>query len=681
MPRMWLFIAVAVLCASLTGCQNPDADYEQQFQNRSDFYIRQTALRQPDKLLEWFDANSYFHNGGGDPHKYAMPTVLARLHRDPDDEQALKLYRFLMDVDTKKGDRGLYHFAAYTKARLYLMGRGELPKDVLESMEHDVRNYGHILTRGGTENHTWMHRANGYILAEQIDGDYADRMPRERLKAQTRAWLISQIKKLYTNGQGEYDSSTYVGFSIASLCNVYDYTDDPEMKAWAKAGLDWMAAALALKYFHGCQLGPEARGFATRAVGNVDQPASFPGAKHFEYSQVGTHTDWVCWLWFGDSAGNVMLESTKAETNRFPAIVPALSSYRPPEVIRRIARKQIDLPLSARNAKSSYWADRAGKDQEVLYFAKPFAMGTLYSPEKGVRTSGTILPQTTMLKICLLGPDDVYTFGASNGYHGHFPLEGRTPYDQYHQHGPAAINICWVDAKEDDRTKHRSVFGYRSKAGQPVSKSGWFFWQVKDAYLAARPLNGKAAPGEVTHIKKGKAVPVESDTHSWLVSPGKLGGWAVQLGGKADHATLADFQQAVLDKVKLDLSAFDSNRTVTMTTLAGDTLKMTHTGGPGARPDAWVNGEPLDYDAFPVYGSDVLKQPKGSGVLTIAAGDRRLVIDTTGDVPQFTYTGPDGKPLFGCPMHPEQEAPSARACPTCGRMMTPIQKTFVQDAK
>ncbi|MFP4106949.1 MAG: hypothetical protein ACLFVU_12780 [Phycisphaerae bacterium] len=632
-----LFLVLAASLLISTGCQGGNPGYEQRFEKRADFVIEQTAARSPEQLLDWFNSNPYFQNAGGDPHKYAMPVVLARLHEDPNDAEALKLYRFLMEVDKKKGDRGLYHFAVFQRARLYLMGRGKLPEDVLESNEYDMRNFAKITRRGGTENHKMMHKASGYVLAEHIDGPYKG-MSREQHMKELRTWLTDQVKRLYTIGQGEYDSSTYVGFSAASWANVYDYTDDPYMKKLSRAALEWYATALARKYFHGAQLGPESRGFARQAVGTIDEKPGFPGTKGMNYSQVGTHTDWMCWLWWDDSVRGVWMDRDKVEVNRYPAHVLAMSDYRPFRAIRRLGRKQVKLPYEARGSKPIYSGPQGNYIQEYLYQADQYAMGTLYHPEKGVRTSGTILPQTTMFKLLALDKNSLGVFGATNGYHGHYPLEGRTPYDQYHQKRSAALNVCYVNTEEDQRTKHRSILGF-PKGNRPSEKGGWYFWQVNKTFVAARPLNGKAAVREIQRYnnKKKETQTVESDTNEWLVSPGKLTGWAIQVAQKPEYNSLSAFQQAVLEKVKLDLSDFnETDRTVGMTSLLGDTLTLKHTGGPGGKPEIRTNGKAVSYENWPVFESPYVKQELNSGVLRVSDGERTLVIDVTGDTPKFT---------------------------------------------
>jgi len=624
--------------------------YEQAFRQRADFFIRQTAAIDTDAMIEWFDGVDYFKGAGGDRHKYIMPPIIAKLHLDAKDEQALRAYRMLMKVNAQKGDRGLYHFAAFQRARLWGAVGDKLPDDVRAAEQYDVRNFAHIMDRGGTENHAFMHRGSGYIYAELVGGDYGGKLKRDGALKKQKAWLIDQCKRYYHVGTGEYDSSTYLGYTAASWANVYDFTEDQEMKAVAKAALDWLAVAMARKYFHGVNAGPEARGFARDAVGNVAEPKARPGYDHFKHGSVGTSSDWIAWLWFGDTAGKVMLDRDDAQVSRFPGLNLAMSTYRPHRIIRDIATKNVRMPYTSRGSKPKYYGgakEGANKDQEILFVNHAFMMGTLYSPEEGKRTSGTIFPQTTMFKLAVRDKAGVQVFGAANGYHRHFPVEGRTPYDQYHQHKNTMINVCYVDAQEDERTKHRSILGVPEAAGDPLVKEGWYFWFIGDGFVAARPLNGKAAFESVGEK-------FDDDGYRWLVSRGKLTGWVVhagqamtiapnQAGRETDPSVYGgtdDFMTKVTANCKLDLSRFnEEHREVAFESDAGQTMRIRHTAdakSPGGRPKIWCDGREVSYDDWPVYESPYVSQKSGSGKLELSNGHETLTIDFAGEKPTWT---------------------------------------------
>ncbi|MCH8511339.1 MAG: hypothetical protein LAT83_06760 [Kiritimatiellae bacterium] len=644
-----LFIAFALPSTFVSAETLPEAEAREEsaFLARADFYIRRLADRDLDEMHAWFERTTFFRGAGGDRHKYAMGPLLARLALDREDEQAIRMYRNLMEVDKLKGDRGLYHFASFQKTRMFFQMWDELPEDFREAIEYDVRNHYNIMRQGGTENHYFMNRTSGYVWAERLDGEFPGAQGgREGSLSFQRNWLIDQVRKNYAVGNSEYDSSTYLAFSAAGWSNIYDFSEDPVMKDKARAMLDWYAVAIARKYFHGLSLGPESRGFATLPVGN--RPAVEGGYEH-----TGTHSDWLGWLWWEGSASAPFMDRPDVGVTPYPIINLALSEYRPHRVIRNIARKQVPLPYEARGSKPQYrmtndldaFHDHHNKDQEILFINSAFAMGTLYNPDDGIRTTGTILPQTTMFKLAARDGGTVRVFGMSNGYHGHSPLAGRTPYDQYHQHRGAAINICYVHQPDDSdhegghdgvgkgRTVHRSIFGYPPGIGRPVVRDGWYFWEVGDAFVATYPLGG--TPEDQTALKNHN--PQRTGGYRYLVTRGELGGWIVQAAQRPEFETLEDFQAAVLERSVVNTEAFDTEtREITYTCLEGHTLKMRHTGGPGGKPEAWTNGEQLIFENWPVYESPYVRQEVGSGIIELNDGKETLVIDIPGD--RITWT-------------------------------------------
>lgn len=608
---------------------------ERAWQRRANFIIEQTAARDLPAMQAWFDRTSFFQNGGGDPHKFAFPGITARLYLDPTDEEAIALYRHLMEVDTLKSDRGLYHFAAFMRARLIFQLGDQLPADFIESTIYDVNHFFDIMRRGGTENHRFMHRASGLIFAERIPGDLpGSAHSRAENEQFFRDWLAEEGRLMFTKGSGEYDSSTYVAFTVASLANIYDFTEDPEIRQQVRAMLDWKAAGMAHKYFHGVNMGPEARGFARQAVGHNPEAPRFPGKSHFTTAAQGTHTDWISWLWWGGSAQPVAMGDAGASTDRYPSHILAMSSYRPPEVLRRLARKEVELPFEARGSKPPFQRSRPNKDQEVLYVDHGFSLTTLYSPESGDQTRGSILPQTTTFKILVRDHHAVHAFGAQNGFHGHFPLMGRSPHDQHHQVGASAINVCWVQQDEDDRTFHRSLFGFPREAGDPnLHSSGWFIWEIGDTFLGVYPLGAEpeiVADGDLRGHSRDHG-------YKYLKSRGTLGGWIVQLAGRDEDLVDGDaFGQALADHTEIDLAHWSDRQEVGFRNLAGETLRLRHSGETGGRPIAFRNDEEITYEDWSVWESPYIRQAIGEEKLTLSDGQQILVIRWNEGQPVYT---------------------------------------------
>ncbi len=626
------FVVALVLAVFLSGAARGQENVrpDQGVRERAQRLLRAQATESLPEKIAWAERIKL-----GDPHKYIQPIIAAKLHFDPKDNEALHAYRWIMSVDrakiTSPGDRGLYHFSAIYKARLFFGFENVLPTDIRGWFHENEGGHLSLFRAGGTENHGMMSRTSGYLFAERFQkGGTGD--PERDDRAYFLNFLREECKKLYTIGMGEWDSSTYVTFTVTGWANVYDFAKDPKIRELAKAALDWYSVAYGMTYFHGFHAGPEARGFAN--------------------APVDANSDVLAWLWFGGAPPGFEPDLSPANGAVRYAIGPALSSYRPDPVVGRIARKEVALPFAVRASKPQYYGYTEGNVyQEYGYYTDQFAMGTLYDPTPGNQTTGVIWPQTTLFKLAVRAPERKTTlvFGAANGYHRHFPVEGRSPYDQYHQERGAMINVCHVpDPRADERTAPRSLLAVPAVLPDPLREGGWYFFAAGGAYVAARPLGTNTRwvdladwSGRTQEKEKDGTVKTrEYPEYKWLQTDGALCGWVLDTATRAQYATLDDFARAVRTKTQLDLSRFTSGRLVTYKSLYGDTLALRHTGGPGVpggKPEAWTNGKRLVFADWPVYDSPYVRQPLKAGVLTVNDGRRRMTIDFTGDWPVWRY--------------------------------------------
>jgi hypothetical protein len=198
--------------------------------------------------------------------------------------------------------------------------------------------------------------------------------------------MVAQyVKGIFAGGNGEWDSSTYIMFTMNGLMNIYDFSPDEEARLIAKAGLDWFSTAYALKYRDGIFAAPHQRGFA-------HQPH-------------GTISDQTGYLWFGSNAP-ITPQDTRGW--RYTSH-PGTSGYRPNAVIVNLARKDLPgLPATFRNTKPNYWGTTGGNPRrsvyhETVHLGETFTLSSLWnghggqisrmsliidSPEGGVAFSG-----------------------------------------------------------------------------------------------------------------------------------------------------------------------------------------------------------------------------------------------------------------------------------------------------
>ncbi|MCC5611533.1 hypothetical protein LC612_33535 [Nostoc sp. CHAB 5834] len=200
-----------------------------------------------------------------------------------------------------------------------------------------------------TDNLRAMRETSAYLMAEETGNERTRQIYKER--------IADRVRSLYQIGQGEWDSEAYLGHGLTTYVNLYDFAKDEEVKAIAKAALDWFTITGALKYWRGGFGGPSKRDYsqgncvwcsgASRALG----------------------------LYFGDSPVN-------DNTQDSDLVHIISSSYRPPAAAVALAKKQFTKPLELLNSKPTYenWKP-GGTDKpqfyETLYFGSSFQLGTL----------------------------------------------------------------------------------------------------------------------------------------------------------------------------------------------------------------------------------------------------------------------------------------------------------------
>lgn len=200
-----------------------------------------------------------------------------------------------------------------------------------------------------TENLFLMRVTSVYLMAETT----GNRQTTEKYKR----LLLDYTATLFRIGIGEWDSENYLGHSIAPLLNLYDFAEDPTVKAAAKACLDFYFIAGAIKYDRGGFNGPTKRDY------NHAQPFGGSAAN-------------MLWLMFGNP-------ENKRDHWESDEVHLITSAYRAPLVAVELARKNFTRPVVLYASKPHYSAttslDRDSQPAylETQYFGKTFQMGSL----------------------------------------------------------------------------------------------------------------------------------------------------------------------------------------------------------------------------------------------------------------------------------------------------------------
>jgi hypothetical protein len=525
-----------------------------------------------------------------DPHKYLLPPMLAKLSLTPAAQQA-PIWELWQAVDRDQPD--LYHFRSIYDVRLFFLFRDALPAPVAESYRRMLDN-PRIMEwqEGGTENHMAQQFISGLALMDGSGLPVA--MP--HLMAVSEAWLRAELMKYLTIGQGEFHSSTYYGYTIGALLNLYDFAETPERRELARAALDWLATNMAVRLSWGTAGGVESRGF-DRATWNSGLSA-------------------VAWIWWGaDDAASVDRVTTQMTPNSSRlAILAATSGYRPPAPLRSLAQKTLPLPFQFQASHPQYYSYHQGRRfWETFYATADYTLGTLTAPGRSYDTLGTINAQYATYKLVIRDRAGVQNAVVNLGGTYHNPgATGRSPGDRYLQEKGATLYQLRVTAADQAAgVPERSQLVLPRRYGEPQRLGEWYVWQIEGVWLCARVWGDR--------IELIPSLPDKLSDYLALAALGQNTAWIVDVAPIADYPTLEALAQA-LDTTAIDDSRWDSAGVLRYTSLSGDRLTLDY-----APTDllgrATMNGKERQYNEAAVLESPYVNQAFDSGRLAVRVPD------------------------------------------------------------
>lgn len=560
------------------------------FAKRSLALRQKLAERDLDELNIWWRKRNI-----GDPHKYLLPVILSRLSL-PEKYDLQHTWNVLLNLERNKSD--LYHFRSIFDIRIFFLFRDILPNKI-ESSYRSMLQKPRVLEwdEGGTENHAFMQRASGLAFMNGSGWPVGDPATTEH----NEAWLRSQLNKLLTIGQGEFHSSTYYGYSIGGLLNLYDFARTPELRQIAKAHLDWLATNMAVRLSWGTAGGAESRGFDRGT---------------WDSSELSI----VAWVWWGDDTNiNEVVERTNNKAR--VALLAALSDYRPPSQLKAIARKKVTLPFVLNASHPGYYSHHRGnRFWETFYVAPNYSLGTLLNPQRSYRVKGTINAQYATYKLVVRDPKGKNNAVISLGGTYHTPMAtGSSPGDQYLQERGAVIyQLRLNDADRNAEVPGRSHLVLPARYGEPQRHGDWYIWRIEGVWLCARPwgetINWQARVSEKRREKDYQA----------LAAIGTNTAWITDIASIADYPDFKSLTRA-LDRAQIDDRDWETNGRLAYRSLEGDRLEMTYepNGGVGR---ARIDGRDRILKDWPVLDSPYVRQELNSGVLDVVSpeGNWRL---------------------------------------------------------
>ena len=432
----------------------------------------------------------------------------------------------------------------------------------------------------GTDNLRAMRETAVYLMAEETGNTATAQVYKERIR--------QYVTALYTTGMGEWDSANYLSHGLTAYLNLYDFARDAEVRALAKAHLDWMCAAAAVKYFRGSWAGPNIR----------------------DYGNIGPHDGAAgeFWHYFGGDA-------PVAEKPYRDFVHIATSAYRPPTAVVELARKNFARPVEILASKPSYdgWT-KPGGETEPTYFETTWIghhtqLGSLpngHADPPGMNLNGFRLLAENKTR----GADTLIVFTSLDYNHSH--ASATAGGDQIAQYRG---NLVWMNARSGTR-----FFLFLPKSAEIIEDGGNIFMRLEKTWLALHLLNAKSngADAAATARVCGGKKPYPGD-HVWSITGGDgPSGFALEIGEPETHGDFAAFRKAVAAKSTLDLRKLaDGEAHFIPATGERTGLRLAREG----RPAVFRNGAEHDWKQhWPLWQSASIALGWQQGELRISAG-------------------------------------------------------------
>lgn len=589
---IWMcVVAVALLSESSVRADGvsdpatyPDAEG---FADRRARLVRALAEGSLDRWRRGFFA-------GGDPGKYLPPHAMAKLLVNADDPEP----RQYMNDD--RSYREHYHFAAVNWARFYPLYGEKILNDQTKARFAEQQRKFAYLGQGGTENHKTMSWTSAAVLP-WYTGAGTDNLSKDETLDRAKQRLREYVKGLYYAGQGEWDSSTYLAFTVDGLLNIYDFSKDEEARLIARAGLDLLVSGYALKYTDGVFCAPNQRGFAAAPHASI--------ADHLGY------------LWWGSSN-----TPTPEQMYNFRHAIHAMTStWRPNGVITNIARKKLEsLPGEQRNSKANYWhgqgiEPRAGASHESVWVTPHLTMGSLWDAHASQHTRFMIVAaDKNGGKVFSGGHPRRSDHTGKKTDLGHADGTGR--YVQSVQVGPTYL--CMAMTPENE-TPAYTYFRYPDDL-EPRRVGEWYVFDVGESRIAVRGVGAAGALAQTEPEAKGPRLKL-------IRFDGQRSGFLAITGDRSLDDQLA--------KVRLDASRYAADGIVSYVTPDGRSLSATFNPDPAGdrhgdrAANVTIDGRPVRLDDWHIYDGPWVNQTPG--VLSVNDGRDGFVIDFTGELPVY----------------------------------------------
>jgi hypothetical protein len=507
----------------------------------------------------------------------------------------------------------------------YLHGKDKMSPSTAAAVRNAWKTYAPY--RGDTENHWCMYYTSLFLAAEQwpnLPGSewYNGKSSDENLR-EAREYLIHWMKITTTIGQGEFDSPDYFPEYAMPMILLAQFAQDPEMRTRGTMMADYIFADFAAEHLDGQYIG----GFS-----RIYQPAVYKpllsGASAFAY------------LYFGMGE----------RTNSAWAVLPALSTYRLPEIIYSVATDR-SVPYVHKERKRVRNVIRFGTEKnppvyKYSYVTKQYGLGSLqggllqpiqqhtwgvrYLYGRPYTTIFGLHPYWSGYEVGMFFPEEVKTLiadvVASKGtYNNPDKWTGGSPFERTFQHRNTLLVL--YDIQPGTTTEHIDGFFPRNLEEKIDDQSRWIICKAGDTYVGWYPLQEyewkeelENPANSLSDIGRPQLERVK-ETGNWRLRSHKLqNGYVIEVRSKDEIGSFdrftSDLRRHIPKAVLKPGKVF-----VRYTTLGGDVMEF---GFPERRV---LNGKNVDLSRTKLFDGPNLKADVGNEQLTITYKGKKRVLD------------------------------------------------------
>ncbi len=530
---------------------------------------------------------------------------------------------FLAALKEPRGDM----FWMFPVIGAYMHGKSKISPETRAAVRNAWKTYAPY--RGDTENHWAMYYSSLFIAAEQWPNlpwtEWYNGKSSDENRNEAKEYLIHWMKITTTIGQGEFDSPDYFPEYVNAMTLLANFAEDPEMKQRGTMMLDYLFADFAAEHLDGQYLG----GFSRIYQPPVYLPLK-SGASAFAY------------LYFG----------TGERTQSSWVVLPALGTYRLPEIIYHIATDRSS-PYVEKERKRVRNVIRFGPEKnppvyKYTYVTKDYGIGSLqggilqpiqqhtwgvrYTYGRPYTTIFGLHPYWSSLELGMFFPEELKTMiadvVASKGtYNNPDKWTGSSPCERTFQHRNTLLVL--YDIPPGTTTEHIDGFFPGNLEQRNVDPSGWILCKAGDTYVGWYPLQEyewigeKESSGQAVSTSVGRPEPTSEGQRIsiWRLRSHKpQNGYVIEVRSKDEIGSFEKFSEK-LRSHKPVARLVPGKVTVVYTTLAGDRMYF-------AFPDVRkLNGASINLAKYKLFDSPFLSADVGSEKLTMTYKNRHRVLD------------------------------------------------------